>query len=223
MKSHEFITEIERLRPTDYEGGKSDIETAARGKKRKLYRGAKPLPGTSGLQYAISHDPDGYSRIFIIDPNTQDLAGKLTITKAKSLPGNVYQVGSITVDEGYRGYGIAKALYGVVLAIMKVPLAAGESQTPGGRRNWLSLSQIPGVEVMGYARIADSSFKANPNAYSSWEKNEAATLAKFLDAAMNAGGQYWGKKQRYGRLAHYFLFPVTQGEGEMAPDRKSVV
>lgn len=103
------------------------------------------------------------------------------------------QVGTITVDEDYRGVGIAKALYGIVLTIMKRPLLAGSSQTPGGRKNWMSLSQIPGVEMKGYFNIDDDDF-------------EYGNVDKKLDIIMGQlGGQHIGSS-RSGR--HYFAFDV---------------
>jgi len=86
------------------------------------------------------------------------LIGKLSITPADTfsshfpLPSAV-RVDTITVDEDYRGQGIAKALYGIVLTIMKLPLVAGHMQTPGGRKNWVSLASIPGVEMKGYVGL----------------------------------------------------------------------
>jgi GNAT superfamily N-acetyltransferase len=86
------------------------------------------------------------------------LIGKLSITPADTRIGqfplaNAVRVDTITVDEDYRGRGIAKALYGIVLTIMQVPLVAGNTQTPGGRRNWVSLASIPGVEIKGYVGL----------------------------------------------------------------------
>lgn len=99
------------------------------------------------------------------------------------------QVNTITVDEDYRGYGLAKALYGIVLTIMKRPLVAGDAQTPGGRRNWVSLSQIPGVEMKGYFSIED------------WETKEEENIDTIMG---ELGGQYIG--QKHGN--HYFAFDV---------------
>jgi GNAT superfamily N-acetyltransferase len=76
------------------------------------------------------------------------LIGKLSVEQEKDFPlRRAVQVSTITVDEDYRGVGIAKALYGIVLTILKRPLLAGTSQTPGGRRNWVSLASIPGVQM----------------------------------------------------------------------------
>jgi len=123
------------------------------------------------------------------------LIGQLTVNgvdRSFPLKGAV-QVGTITVDEDYRGGGIAKALYGVVLTIMKRPLVAGSSQTPGGRKNWISLSQIPGVQMKGYFRIDDQDFD-----YSSSGKKIDIIMGKL-------GGEHIGQNKS-GR--HYFAFDV---------------
>jgi len=142
------------------------------------------------------------------------LIGQLTVMDASyyfPLKGAM-QVGTITVDEDYRGVGIAKALYGIVLTILKRPLLAGSSQTPGGRRNWMSLSQIPGVEMKGYFKIDDSDIKTlDPKNFDHWDAtsrisshNKAAE--KRIDIIMSQlGGQYIGQnKSRH----HYFAFDV---------------
>lgn len=82
------------------------------------------------------------------------LIGKLSVSNVNSFPlKGAVQVDTITVDEDYRGMSLAKALYGIVLTIMKRPLIAGSSQTPGGRKNWVSLASIPGVQMKGYFAI----------------------------------------------------------------------
>lgn len=130
------------------------------------------------------------------------LVGELTVHKAYGLPlKNAVQVGVITVDEDYRGAGLAKALYGIVLTIMKRPLAAGTSQTPGGRRNWVSISQIPGVEMKGYFGLDDVDLKSvdtsklNPRWDDiSWAKRTNKQVEKTIDTIMGQlGGQYIGK------------------------------
>ena len=130
------------------------------------------------------------------------LIGKLSISPLKHFPlKNAMQVDTITVDEDYRGMGLAKALYGIVLTLMKIPLLAGSSQTPGGRRNWLSLSQIPGVEMKGYVSLDDSQLKNTQ-----------------IDIIMGKlGGQYIGKSGS----EHYFAFDVVPGTNELAPAVKT--
>lgn len=148
------------------------------------------------------------------DRSPGKLIGQLTVDavdRSFPLPGAV-KVGTITVDEDYRGAGIAKALYGIVLTIMKRPLVAGSSQTPGGRRNWLSLSQIPGVQMKGYVRVDDSDLETRDTAdgFSSRDKKWIAGQNKAaenrIDIIMGKlGGQHIGQN-KYG--GHYFAFDV---------------
>ena len=91
------------------------------------------------------------------------LVGKLSVSNVSRFPlKGAVQVDIITVDEDYRGVGLAKALYGIVLTILKKPLLAGGSQTPGGRKNWVSLASIPGVEMKGYIEIDDDELDTDP-------------------------------------------------------------
>jgi len=118
------------------------------------------------------------------------LIGKLIISRPRWFPlPHAVKVEAITVDQDYRGQGIAKALYGIVLTIMKLPLISGDSQTPGGRVNWVSLASIPGVEVKGFVGL---------------EESEIA--GKKLDTIMGKlGGNYIG---RGGYDIDFFAFDV---------------
>jgi hypothetical protein len=148
------------------------------------------------------------------DRSPGKLIGKLTVDVMGTsfpMPGAV-KVGTITVDEDYRGLGIAKALYGVVLTIMKRPLLAGSSQTPGGRRNWLSLSQIPGVQMKGYLRISDSDLETRDTSKldryddKRWITSQNKAVENRIDTIMGKlGGEHIGRN-KYG--THYFAFDV---------------
>jgi ribosomal protein S18 acetylase RimI-like enzyme len=251
MRAQEFISEIERLSPSGFSGGKQYLDSYGREKS------VRKLPGSSGLLYSITKDGDGdfiikmwdqanksefqpspinptrppyytrrewESRIEYIKKRDErrkaeynaapgKLIGQLTVNsvgRSFPLPGAV-QVGTITVDEDYRGGGIAKALYGIVLTIMKRPLLAGSSQTPGGRKNWISLSQIPGVEMKGYMRIDDEDLQTRDPAAARprdkrWVASHNKTTEKSIDTIMGKlGGEYIGKNN-YGK--HYFAFDV---------------
>ena len=128
------------------------------------------------------------------------LIGELQVSKPYNFPlKNALKVDIITVDEDYRGIGLAKALYGIVLTIMKRPLLAGSSQTPGGRRNWVSLSQIPGVEMKGYFGIEEYDLKTvDASKADNWDKSYIQSrnkqAEKTIDTIMGQlGGQYIGK------------------------------
>jgi GNAT superfamily N-acetyltransferase len=132
------------------------------------------------------------------------LIGKLSVETDSSFPlRRAVQVSTITVDEDYRGVGIAKALYGIVLTILKRPLLAGTSQTPGGRRNWVSLASIPGVEMKGWLAIDETQLDPTVSRYSG---TTPAQANKNIDTIMGElGGQHIGKNS-YG--TDYFAFDV---------------
>ena len=129
------------------------------------------------------------------------LIGKLLTTPADTrtshfpLP-NAVRVDTITVDEDYRGRGIAKALYGIVLTIMKLPLVAGSMQTPGGRKNWVSLASIPGVEMKGYVGLEN---------YDLTSRN--------IDTVMGQlGGEHLGKSTTGEQFFTFDVRPTTTGQ-----------
>jgi GNAT superfamily N-acetyltransferase len=211
MRAQDFVTEIERLRQGDYQGGKDEIGYAA-----KRRSGLTPLPGGSRYLYNITGNKQ-YPTVVLWDPEGTDARprqpqpiGKLSLYSAEHrvpLPGAL-QVGTITVDEDYRGQGIARALYGVVLSIMRRPLISGDSQTPGGRRNWVGLNQIPGVEVRGWLKISD--FDINPSYDSPHSprdqiKSMQRSAEKRIDTLMGElGADYVGRSGS----GHVFAFDV---------------
>ena len=244
MRATDFLTEIERLSKDDYTGGKDELDIYKTPGEKKLV----PLPGGSGLMYAIkasSYNTSTY--VFIVDPNaveskpvkdrhefefqyqerlakwqkhpnkaTPRIVAKLSIDDYDGPIPNAVQVGSITVDEDYRGKGLAKALYGIVLSIMKKTLVAGGEQTPGGRRNWISLTNIPGVEVKGFVRVPDEDLNFDPdNRWGSTEKDVDQTH----DALMKLGGQFIAAN----KWSEYWAFDVLPGKGELKPAVKTVL
>ena len=199
------ITEIERLTRSDFVGGKHYLQPGS-GAKRFI-----PLPGGSGLLYTI--ETPSHPRIKLWDTTGRNSSPKviasLSLEKPYGFPlKGALQVDTITVDEDYRGYGLAKALYGIVLTIMKRPLIAGWGQTPGGRRNWVSLSQIPGVEVKGYVKIKSEDLTTVNQSPSHIKKAE-----KKIDIIMSKlGGEHMGTvyagTPRYPIVDEYFAFDV---------------
>ena len=146
MRARE-ITEIVKIPKGEFTPGKSQMEKY----NSELEKRAKPLPGGSGLKYVVDRNSKMLS-IYILDPsgflNRGDLVGQITLGSFPQFPiKNAWQVESAVVDPTYRGAGIGKSMYGVILSILKLTLIAGGDQTEGGRRSWLSLANIPGVEV----------------------------------------------------------------------------
>lgn len=166
MRLHEFdqnlINEIEKLKRGDFLGGKQYLKNF-QGLDKSTF---KQLPGPSGYLYSVTFKEYGME-IRVYDPSKQQspdldfplIIGKLSLDEIKFPLPNSVEVDTITTHEDYRGMGIAKALYGIVLSILKKTLVSGSAQTPAGRRNWVSLNKIPGVEVKGYVRIPASNIE----------------------------------------------------------------
>lgn len=207
MRAVEFLKEIEAIPANQYNGGKEVL-----GDYTINSSTLKPLPGGSGFVYAV--ESEGYlTKVFIVNPkkNPTDAIAVLELTNSDlPIPGKPLQVETITVDEDYRGRGLAKALYGIVLSIMKRPLLAGHSQTPGGRRNWMSLAQIPGVEVKGIIQLDNRELNTNVgDPKSGYNKY----VEKNIDKVMELGGQFISKDN----YSTYWAFNVIPGNGQLQP------
>jgi GNAT superfamily N-acetyltransferase len=162
-----ILPEIERI-PTGYfSGGKSTLSNRGpRSNKIKL----NPLPGGSRFQYYIHKKNERDVNVILFDPEMpapddanfftyyiKNPIGILSLGLLRDFPfDSAYKVNWITVDEDYRGQGIAKSLYGIVLSIMGATLISDDSQTPGGRRNWISIYKVPGAEVKAYMLYHDN-------------------------------------------------------------------
>lgn len=204
MRYKELISEIRKMSQSDFQLDKSDFP-----KYGPLAKKSQPLPGNSGLVYYIDHfGPD--LRIVISDPDTQESIGQLLLRRNRRFPmPNSHTVEMIAVDPDRRGQGISKSLYGIYLSILKYPLLAGYDQTPGGRRNWVSLSKIPGVIVRGYVAVSDNYFDQDSTRPGYVEKK----FKMLIDNLMNMGGEYLGRTEN----VHFFVFDVEPGSGELEP------
>jgi GNAT superfamily N-acetyltransferase len=234
--AEEHLAEIERMPGNEYTGGKKSLRIGYGDKNIKKLPGTNAFmystennPIQDGVIIKLWDSaniapkpvkiPDEYegdfaSRLKDWERNQSEdgpgvLIGKLTLENANRFPlKGALQVDTITVDEDYRGQGVAKSMYGVALSILQRPLLAGSSQTPGGRRNWLSLASIPGVDIKGYVMINEARFD-NPE----WAEKDIDTIMGQL------GGQYIGPSKPPGN--HYFAFDVVPGSGELAPAVKT--
>jgi GNAT superfamily N-acetyltransferase len=211
----ESLKEIAAMPAHQFAGGKDMLGMFQTPAKKHL----KPLPGGTDLQYAIETNRFG-TIVQVVDPGMPGITRPQVVAvlnlDSSDLP-NTVQVGSITVDEDYRGRGLARALYGIVLTIMRKNLVSGSSQTPGGRRNWLSLANIPGVEVQGLVRISNQIFDMARTATVSpqWRKYAERTV----DQVMQLGGQFYSKDNN----STYWLFDVVPGKGSLQPAVKNAL
>jgi len=209
MKAQEIINEIITIAPYEFSGGKDFVAYHAPNAKN-----LKPLPGNSGLLYRAQED-NATTTIAIYSPNNKQPVGVLNLSRNNELPfKKSFQVGTIAVDPDFGGQGIAKSLYGIALTKLGCTLVAGDAQTPGGRANWVSLSKIPGVEVMGYMVIDDIYFNHDKD-----DIRGAQKVDRLQDQIMTLGGEYLGQSpgnssfgrigSRYNPLNRVFAFPVT--------------
>lgn len=204
----EDLTEIENLPARNFDGKRMlRLRIPA---KRNL----QPLLGSTDLLYAVDQAPGGDPRVVIVEPGVHaitkpQIVAVLQLEPVDYLP-NTVQVGFITVDEDYRGRGLAKALYGIVFTKMRKNLLSGDTQTPGGKRNWISLVNMPGVEVKGLVRISNDIFDLNKNRVSS---NYQKYIDQTIDQIMELGGQFFHKDQDFS----FWLFDVVPGKGQLQP------
>ena len=215
------INEIENLQSYQYTGGKDVLKHPRYTDPNAVsQKNIKPLPGGSGLNYATI-DNGRLLEIRILDQSGQEAIGQLKLLRVSFPIDNAYQVSTVTVDEDYRGKGIAKSLYGVALSILKITLLAGSQQTPGGKRNWMSLAQIPGVEVRGYVELENSDLKykklhkqKNAKDLASAERRNTI-VDKNIDIVMGRlGGDYLGDDEDGNMI---FAFDVVPGTGSLTP------
>jgi hypothetical protein len=175
-------------------------------------RGVQPKPVRGQRESSFSYDRRLWDwQRAQRDLNTPgQLIGKLSVSNANDFPlKGAVQVDTITVDEDYRGVGLAKALYGIVLTIMKRPLVAGSSQTPGGRRNWVSLAGIPGVEMKGYIKFEEDELDADPRINDMRSTKQANQI---IDTVMGQlGGQYIGRGKYDEEFFAFDVKPNTTG------------
>jgi len=150
------LDEIARIPQTEL-GGWGDKDTLE--PMIKPPKNRKPLPGGSGLTYAVNRKDPEFMEIMIFDGDT--LAAELDLFATLD-PLKTWRVETVVTDPDYRGRGMGKALYGIALSILRLTIEAGEQQTKFGQAMWLMLDSIPGVEVLGYAMDRTAEYRARP-------------------------------------------------------------
>jgi GNAT superfamily N-acetyltransferase len=150
------LDEIARI-PQSELGGWGDKDTLE--PMTKPPKNRKPLPGGSGLTYAVNRKDPEFMEIMIFDGDT--LAAELDLFATLD-PLKTWRVETVVTDPDYRGRGMGKALYGIALSILKLTIEAGEQQTKFGQAMWLMLDSIPGVEVLGYAMDRTAEYRPKP-------------------------------------------------------------
>jgi GNAT superfamily N-acetyltransferase len=147
------VMEIARIPQGDY-GSAGTIDT-----ERVPDVSRRELPGGSGFTYGINQKDSDFMEIMMFDQDR--IVGELDLSYTQG-PMKTWSVENIAVDPAHRGRGIAKALYGIALSILRLPIEAGQIQTRGGQQMWLMLNSIPGVEVVGSAQDKTANYQVRP-------------------------------------------------------------
>lgn len=229
------LYEIKRLDTDSYTGGKRDIEDIPVSKKLMPLPGGtgfKYQVDRSGNGFSVSIDivalnvevpkpseprswwspaekKKSIAAIAAWNQNSigNKVIGRLSLSAIRRGPlPDMYEVDYITVDEDYRGQSLAKSLYGIAISILHFNLVSGDSQTPGGRRNWISLSKVPGCEVVGLLSIRNQDLDPDEH----WATDDE--VSETMDSLMTIGCDYLGKRSD----KHWFYFPITVSTDEIA-------
>jgi hypothetical protein len=174
MRLNEFVVDEEIVQDAIVRIPQSDVathgkdylgqlEVAASSQIKAMFKKLKPVPDDQDLRYGIIPKDDVGQYHVVIVNNSDQIIGDLALSSVKDFPLQpAYTVEFITVTEDYRGMGIGNLLYKIALRDQGIQLIAGESQTVGGRRNWISLSKTPGVMISGWGWV-NVSEQANAN------------------------------------------------------------
>jgi hypothetical protein len=106
-------------------------------------------------------------------------------------------------------------------------VVAGESQTVGGRRNWISLSRVPGVKIMGWGWVEEMNTPDRSSLSPEAKANLKQIQQRFEKSMERAGGHQVGTAEgaaEWGRkiTKHWYLFPVTAGTREFKTQANAV-
>lgn len=196
------VNEIKRIPPNEYAGGKNTLKMDDFIIQKRLENARFNLG--NGLVAAA----DGYG-VEVFDLEKKLLVGRLYL-HSDIVPGinqRCFRVETITTHEDYRGMGLGDKMY--MLMILPPPkglgtcIISGHAQTPAGRKNWIRLNQVPGVQVTGLIEVYDKILDE-----------------QMIDAIMEQGCLYLGN---FGNARHFFEFPVEQNADEMEASVKNAI
>jgi hypothetical protein len=118
-----------------------------------------------------------------------------------------YEVSIIVTHEQYRGLGLAKALYDLFFRYIGKVLIAGDMQTPGGRRNWISMFNSDNLVVSGLVGVPDRLFQ-----HAQSHDLEDKFLQRHLNDLMQLGPEYLGSRGVSAERIHWFRVPVQHNK-----------
>ena len=168
------LVEIHRLKAEEFPAGRAwldDNSYSYDSKKLKWH----PYPG-SQTEWAIATNkgaPD------VLLAHERKVIGHLQLTELKKIswPERAYDILTVTVDEKYKGKGLAPVMYYIALTKLG-PLLLGSQHTPGGAKLALSISKVPGIKVRGFLILRKSSFHPEERAERKLEIEEELRASK---------------------------------------------
>jgi hypothetical protein len=154
------LQEIEPMDQEVYIGGEDDLEQwredlATPTERRAFAQKLEPTGRKDIMVYLqrygglFNHQTD-YVMVLADVTKQNKVIGVLAMDDVKvtdKISGS--KVDTITVSEDYRGQNLSMLMYMLAMSKYGMLLVSGSSQTPGGRKNWIRLSRLPGVEVVG--------------------------------------------------------------------------
>ena len=212
MNIKDIISEIEPLPANTFFGGAGELRSGAVSKIPKL----KPIPGmNSKFSFVIRPRPTN-NNDRTIDIYSKERGYFKHIAELQLLRCDdyypfkgAYMVATITTHEDYRGQGFASKLYELYFRYVGKILLSGQSQTPGGQRNWVSMFKSPNLTVDGLIGIPDYFFdadypkdKLNPN------------HEKYIADIMKMGGEWVGDSPG-GRGVHWLRVPIRRDKNRL--------
>lgn len=148
------INEIDFLPQKEYLGGEEQLSALSTAMEKRLV----PLEGTD-YDYGFYRTPK-FLQIYITNRgDDKQVIAEMELKSVTFPQQDAYTVDTVTTHERFRNKGLSKKLYEIALKIIKITLVAGSIQTPGGQRNWVSLANMPGVDISGYIAMDVKGFQ----------------------------------------------------------------
>jgi len=162
------------------------------------------IPGSNRLGYSFGPMVTAFTGathgIHLYDIKNRRLVGYLALAKSAFPLPKSYRVANVNIDDDYRGQGLGQTLYGIAIKLLGLTIEADDTQTAASRRMWVALSQIPGVEINGYAKIWADEWDKRDTPNEIYDDSEL----RVIRALIKAGGEELGRSHS----SVYVSFPV---------------
>ncbi len=176
--------------------------------KAQDLKGLKMVPGSDKLGYRFEPMVSAFTGsthgISLYDIKDRRYVGWLALAKSAFPLPKSYRVANVNIDQDYRGQGLGQTMYGIAMKLLGLTIEADDTQTKSARSMWVALSQIPGVEVRGYATVYESDWDRRNNLDDVYDED----TYRLIRALLRAGGEEIGRSHEM----VYVSFPVVGGE-----------